>query len=88
MSKATYYVQDCPTCGRGLRVRVEYLGRMVACQHCSGRFIAQDPASGAPAPSDSGVYMLKRAEELLAASSGILAGDSSKNLLTDRWVAR
>jgi len=72
---------------------VEYLGRKVACQHCSGHFIAQDPASGLPAPSDSGVYMLKRAEELLALSSFDGAaigasGDSGKNMLTDRWMAR
>lgn len=88
MSKATYYVQECPTCGRRLRVRVEYLGRTVACQHCSGHFLAQDPSSGAPAPSDSGIYMLQRADQLLAGATNGLAGDSGKNLLTDRWVTR
>ena len=29
MSKATYFVQECPTCGRDLEIRVEYLGKRV-----------------------------------------------------------
>ncbi|MGB6042589.1 MAG: hypothetical protein WBF93_05470 [Pirellulales bacterium] len=29
-----------PTCGRSLRVRVEYLGEQVVCQHCGGEFQA------------------------------------------------
>lgn len=66
MSKATYYVQECPTCGRRLRVRVVYLGKSIACQHCSAEFVAQDPQSGAPAPSESSLGLLRRAEELLA----------------------
>ena len=31
---------ECPTCGRSLRVRVEYLGAVVACKHCGAEFQA------------------------------------------------
>ena len=40
-----YYTQECPTCGRSLRVRVAYLGKQVVCQHCDAKFSAIDPAS-------------------------------------------
>ncbi|MEX0710878.1 MAG: response regulator [Pirellulales bacterium] len=63
MSK-TYFVQECPTCGRSLHVRVEYLGRRVTCQHCRGQFMACDPQASQASLSDSGLLM-RRAEELL-----------------------
>jgi hypothetical protein len=44
MPRSIYFVQECPTCGRRLNIRVEYLGRRVVCQHCRGAFIAADPA--------------------------------------------
>ncbi len=68
MSRSTYYVQECPTCGRSLQVRVEYLGKQVVCQHCRARFEACDPASAAYPPSQSGIALLRRAEELLEES--------------------
>lgn len=64
MSKV-YFVQECPTCGRSLQIRVAYLGRQVVCQHCNGLFEACDPASAAYPPSDSGIALLRRADELL-----------------------
>jgi hypothetical protein len=76
MSKSTYFVQECPTCGRALEIRVEYLGREVLCQHCRGHFICRDPA-GLPATAARVVDpVLRRAEELLQmaqrrAASGI-----------------
>ena len=66
MSKPVYYMQECPTCGRNLRIRVEYLGRQVVCQHCKSQFQACDPASAAYPPSDSGIALLRRVDELLA----------------------
>ena len=63
MSGATYFVQDCPTCGRRLEVRVEYLGRTVKCRHCNGRFEATDRRSNISL-SDSN--LLDRVNELLA----------------------
>ena len=65
MSKPTYYFQECPTCGRTLQVRVAYLGKRVICQHCSATFEAYDPESVAYPPSDSGLALLNRANELL-----------------------
>jgi hypothetical protein len=52
-------------------VRVEYLGKQVVCQHCHARFEACDPASAAYPPSQSGIALLRRAEELLESSSQI-----------------
>jgi hypothetical protein len=69
MSNPLYFVQECPTCGRSLHVRVAYLGRRVVCQHCNGQFEACDPASGAAPPHDSGMELLKRADELLESVS-------------------
>jgi DNA-directed RNA polymerase subunit RPC12/RpoP len=71
MSKPTYFVQVCPTCGRSLEIRVDYLGRRVMCQHCQGKFLASD-SRHAYDLSDSGVLM-RRAEELLEQSAHIQA---------------
>ena len=84
MSKPVYYVQECPTCGRRLQIRVAYLGRRVICQHCMAEFAASDPAgkSAAPVASDAlavsdghrepasdSSSLLLRADELLATVS-------------------
>jgi hypothetical protein len=63
---ATFFYQECPTCGRALRVRINYLGKTVVCEHCQGSFIAQDPHSTAAAPEAHELSSLERAEELLA----------------------
>ena len=39
------YHQNCPVCGRNLRIGVRLLGRRVYCQHCGGGFIASDDAT-------------------------------------------
>ena len=65
MANPLYFVQECPTCGRSLQIRVAYLGRGVVCQHCNGRFEACDPASTAYPPFESGLSLLQRADELL-----------------------
>lgn len=67
MSRATYFIQECPTCGRRLQIRVEYLGKLVACQHCRGQFEASDPAAHTWHASDSSILMA-RADELLASA--------------------
>lgn len=61
MSQATYFVQRCPTCGRQLQVRIEYLGRKLSCEHCQGMFVA---AMEDHPPDDSAIS--KRADELIA----------------------
>ena len=65
MAKSTYYFQECPTCGRSLQVRVEYLGKTVVCQHCQGRFEAMDPENAAFSPSASGLALMQKADQLL-----------------------
>ena len=61
MSQTTFFVQRCPTCGRHLQVRVEYLGRELSCQHCQGNFVA---ASDTHEMVESD--LLKRADALIA----------------------
>jgi len=69
MSCSTYYVQECPTCGRTLQVRVEYLGKTVSCQHCAASFCAEDASSEDFDPMKSGISLIDRAEELILASA-------------------
>lgn len=65
MSRSTYFVQQCPTCGRTLQVRVEYLGRHLVCQHCHGRFVARDPSNVLHGSDD----LMARADQLLTESA-------------------
>lgn len=65
MSKSTYFVQECPTCGRSLEIRVEYLGKRVACRHCRGELVASDPAAAPASASLTSSALLRRANELL-----------------------
>ena len=76
MAMATYFVQECPTCGRNLQVRIEYLGKRVVCQHCSAAFEACDPSSPAYPPEESSLSLLDRADRLIesAEKSGIGLG--------------
>lgn len=77
MPNSTYFVQECPTCGRNLQVRVQYLGKQVICQHCGARFEACEPGSAAYPPSNSGLSLLRRAEELLETASASNIGVST-----------
>ena len=65
MSNPTYFVQECPTCGRRLQIRVEHLGRRVVCQHCQGHLIATDPTNARCDCAESGNALLRRADALL-----------------------
>ncbi len=69
MTQSAYFVQECPTCGRSLHIRVEYLGKKVVCQHCRGQFVAVDPEGPQYSISDSGLALLRRADELLERAS-------------------
>ena len=42
MSSLTVFYQNCPTCGRSLRVAVKYFGKPMSCSHCGGEFRAGD----------------------------------------------
>jgi hypothetical protein len=62
----TEFYQECPVCGRPLRVRIAYLGRRMKCGHCGGRFVAAAASEEKPAPSEE---LMARAEQLLTQSS-------------------
>ncbi|HEY2761942.1 MAG TPA: response regulator [Pirellulales bacterium] len=66
MMKPVYYVQECPTCGRSLQIRVAYLGRRMVCQHCLGEFEAIDPANKQNVAPEVCGDLLARADDLLA----------------------
>lgn len=65
MSRSTYFIQECPTCGRRLQIRVEYLGRQLVCQHCHGQFEAADPANQQLEGVGQPNALLQRANRLL-----------------------
>ena len=69
MSNVTYFVQECPTCGRQLQVRVEYLGKKVICRHCQGALIAADPTNLRCDCAEPANALLRRADELLESVS-------------------
>jgi hypothetical protein len=75
MIKATYFLQVCPTCGRRLQVRIEYLGKVVACQHCHGRFEARDPETSGRQLSDSS-ELIEKVEELIASADAWIQSGS------------
>ena len=66
MPSSVFYVQSCPACGRSLQVRVDYLGKGVVCQHCRAPFVARQEEEP-PLPSESGLALMDRADELLRA---------------------
>ena len=68
---ATFYVQRCPTCGRQLRICVEYLGKSIQCRHCRAVFLACDPAA---APLGTNDQLLERVEQVLALSDTVNVG--------------
>ncbi len=68
MSKPAFFLQECGTCGRNLRIRVEYLGKRVVCQHCKSHFRAADGAGRGDSPVKVESVILKRADQLLAAA--------------------
>lgn len=72
MSSSTFFTQECPTCGRRLHIRVEYLGKKVVCEHCRGQFVACDPSSNRYGNVQAADALLKRADELLENASELL----------------
>jgi hypothetical protein len=67
VSLVAFFVQECPTCGRSLEVRVELLGKQVYCQHCGASFRAQNREFRSIDNPDT-ESLLRRAERLLAES--------------------
>jgi hypothetical protein len=50
-----FFYQECPVCGRHLRINVEHLGKQLTCSHCHGDFTARDPELP-PATPESAQY--------------------------------
>ena len=65
MSGSAYFVQGCPTCGRRLVVKVEYLGKELVCRHCQGRLVAIDPETARCEAAAAINPLLQRANDLL-----------------------
>ena len=42
MASKAYFLGECPTCSRKLEIRVELLGKRIACQHCGATHVASD----------------------------------------------
>ena len=40
MSAMVNFYQNCPICGRSLRISIKYFGRQMSCTHCQGEFRA------------------------------------------------
>jgi len=91
MPNVTYFSQDCPTCGRKLNVRVEYLGKKVVCQHCKGPFLAWDPEGAPTAPtvaaSLSGTKLMDRAQELIEMAEKKIAESRIMKIRIDQPTA-
>ena len=64
-TQASRFIQQCPWCDKSLHIPVEYLSKQVSCKHCNGRFIASDREAGQESTSDSGLALLRRADEML-----------------------
>tara|TARA_Y100001934_G_scaffold149107_1_gene178764 strand:- start:727 stop:951 length:225 start_codon:yes stop_codon:yes gene_type:complete len=69
MTQTTFFVKECPTCGRKLQVRIEYLGREMMCNHCGGDFIADEGVS--PQPQQDA------ADPIIARVDALLDGDNT-----------
>src|SRR5262249_21174217 len=48
---STHFETICPNCQRPLRVRLEYVGKRVACRHCNQAFKIPPPGEAAQPPS-------------------------------------
>ncbi len=66
MRAPTYFLQECPTCGRSLEIRVEYLGKRLVCQHCRGELLASGPPESTSTAKVTESALLRRVDELLA----------------------
>ncbi|MFN0020323.1 MAG: hypothetical protein ACKVP0_18850 [Pirellulaceae bacterium] len=63
---SAYFFQDCPTCGRHVRIKAEYLGKRMSCLHCEGEFTAADRESRFDAAETRASSVLQAMESLLS----------------------
>ena len=63
--QSSRFIQICPWCSKSLHIPVEYLGKPVGCKFCQGRFTASYGDNTTESISDSGLDLLRRADEVL-----------------------
>jgi len=72
MNHSISYHQNCPVCGRSLRIGVTLLGRRVYCQHCGGGFIATESATDPKADGGRGTRRLDAVDALIERAEMLL----------------
>ena len=77
MEHTVCYHQNCPVCGRNLKIGVMLLGRRVYCQHCGGRFIATDAATADGCPPKAARPQLAVVDELIERAA-VMLGQTSR----------
>jgi len=79
MNHPISYHQNCPVCGRSLRIGVRLLGRRVYCQHCGGGFIATEVADGRKAARRNATPQLDAVDALIERAEMLLErGDTNR----------
>ena len=63
--------QECPVCGRPLKIRREYLGRVLTCGHCHGRLLVDVSTEHGGAEPRIGDGLMRRADQLLGQIAGL-----------------
>lgn len=43
MSFSTFFLHECPKCGRRLEIKISHIGSKVTCLQCHGTFVAENP---------------------------------------------
>jgi hypothetical protein len=79
MIQFTHYLQECPVCGRPLRIRPEYSGQPVICLHCRGQFVASEPADADGPRVGRKASLLERAEALIQRASAPSAAEPKQS---------
>jgi len=73
MENSVHFYQQCPVCGRSLRIRVKLLGKTVYCQHCGGGFTSRDESMTQGRGADIPPPIAAKVEDLLARANLVLA---------------
>lgn len=76
MLQFPYIQEECPICGRPIKVRNEHVGKWVSCEHCQGEFVAERPPDdGSGGYSDiytKGRFSSNRTQRLLRHADELL----------------
>ncbi len=74
---SAHFIQECPVCGRPLRILLYYGGQSLVCQHCRGRFVARDPTNNDNPKASRAGDLLHRAGQLLAMAARLTTVSST-----------